>query len=78
MENPWNLCDTTQFKFEIRTPPGYILQEHSDYSLNQNSKTYEGCVREVIIAADPDEWLRENIRRSMEEHDDFWRELAKY
>jgi len=77
VENSWNLPDTTQLRLKVKILE-LALSNISDPMLCDTQKTFDDIVSE---SAEPprntDEWLLWNIRKSIQENADIWRELAK-
>lgn len=81
MENSWNLSDTTQLGLKVKIPEPDLsgVYNVNDPMLCDTQKTFDDIVSESIEPLkNTDEWLRENIRKSMWENADIWLELAKY
>jgi hypothetical protein len=62
--------DTSVINFKIKFEP-FVVE--NVYISNSNAKTFEDIMNEAN-----DDWLRRNIRDSMQRNADIWSELAKY
>lgn len=68
--------DTTVINFKIKFEPFAV---ENVYISNSNVKTFDDIMDEgPVLVKRNDNWLRKNIRDSMQRNADIWSELAKY
>jgi hypothetical protein len=68
--------DTSVINFKIKFEP-FVVQ--NVYISNSNAKTFEDVMNEAPeLLRRNDDWLRRNIRDSLQRNADIWSELAKY
>jgi len=66
--------DTSVINFKIKFEP-FVVE--NVYISNSNAKTFEDVMNEELLRWN-DDWLRRNIRDSLQRNADIWSELAKY
>ena len=68
--------DTSVINFKIKFEP-FVVE--NVYISNSNAKTFEDVMNEASeLLRRNDDWLRRNIRDSLQRNADIWTELAKY
>lgn len=70
--------ETSVISFEIEFVP-ISPKVESLYTTNSNARTFEDVMAETPeLGIGNEEWLRRNIKESLEKNADIWSELAKY
>ncbi len=68
--------DTSVINFKIKFEPFAV---ENLYISNSNVKTFDDVMDEgPVLVKRNDDWLKRNIRDSMQRNADIWSELAKY